>query len=112
MIKLIFEVMDTRQADEVLQMLRQDLTVLQQADKKEQLQLYINDLLLNDFNGLIYLLYRVDVNEKKLKTILAENKDCDAAIVITDLLIERMQQKEESRKNTRSDKEISEEEKW
>src|SRR3982751_5191409 len=59
---------------------------------KEQLVDCINYLLVHDFQQLVQVLYRVDVDEKKLKQTLAENKDTDAAILITDLLIHRTEE--------------------
>ena len=38
---------------------------------------YINQLMVNDFNRLLNLLYRIDVNEEKLKTSLKEFYDKD-----------------------------------
>ncbi|MGB3115025.1 MAG: hypothetical protein WBB11_02215, partial [Ferruginibacter sp.] len=43
---------------------------------------YLNQLMVNDFNRLLNLLYRIDVNEEKLKTSLKEFYDKDAADVI------------------------------
>ncbi|MGB3114986.1 MAG: hypothetical protein WBB11_02015, partial [Ferruginibacter sp.] len=52
-----------------------------------------NQLMVNDFNRLLNLLYRIDVNEEKLKTSLKEFYDKDAADVIATLVIERQLQK-------------------
>ena len=54
---------------------------------------YINQLMVNDFSRLLNLLYRIDVNEEKLKTSLKEFYDKDAADVIATLVIERQLQK-------------------
>ena len=73
----------------------------------------IADKILHDFSGLIYLLYRIDINEHKLKKLLQEHKDADAARIIAHLIIERQKQKLESRKQYRQDgRDIPEEEKW
>jgi hypothetical protein len=79
---------------------------------KEKLAEYINHLINDNFEQLIYILYKVDVNESKLKKLLKENPD--AASVISDLIIERQLQKIKTRKEFRSsDKEKnSDEEKW
>lgn len=58
-----------------------------------QLSSYINDLINKDFNALIQLLYRVDVNEQKLKTLLKQHQDVDTSLLIADLIIERQLQK-------------------
>jgi hypothetical protein len=60
---------------------------------KAELATYINDLIVHDFNKLISILYRIDVDEEKLKRVLKENKDKDAGIVIAELIIERQSQK-------------------
>ncbi len=58
-----------------------------------QLSSYINDLINKDFNALIQLLYRVDVNEQNLKTLLKQHQDVDTSLLIADLIIERQLQK-------------------
>lgn len=50
----------------------------------------IDYLLHNDFHRLISLLYRLDVSETKLRTLLAEQPGTDAAELITGLLLERL----------------------
>ena len=57
----------------------------------------VEDLLTNDFNGLLNALYRIDVSEQKLKEALAEGTDNPASI-ITQMIIERELQKVETRK--------------
>ncbi len=63
----------------------------------EALEEEINRLLLQDFDKLIAILYRVDVNEQKLKLLLKERPGEDAAKLISSLLIERQEQKIKSR---------------
>ena len=104
--------MNSSLPDDVLKFLTEELSVLEATDRREQLASYINTLLLNDFNGLIYLLYRVDVDEKKLKTILAEQKDKDASLIIADLVLQRMKEKLDSRQSFQADGKIPEDEKW
>jgi hypothetical protein len=65
---------------------------------REELIFLINELINEDFQSLIQLLYRIDVNEKKIRLYLEENSDKDAASVLADLIIERQLQKIESRK--------------
>ncbi len=60
---------------------------------KSHLISFINELINNDFNALIQLLYRLDVSEKKLKGILKEHQDLDASVLIADLIVERQLQK-------------------
>ena len=73
----------------------------------------INYLIVNDFNKLISILYRADVNEKKLNSILAENKNEDAGKLIALLFIERQMQKIKSRETNKMDTtDFEEEERW
>ena len=79
---------------------------------KEQLSSHINFLVQSDFQKLVSILYRVDVNESKLKHLLKENQGFDAVNIITDLIIERELQKIKSRQEYRNDENISDDEKW
>ncbi len=80
---------------------------------KLKLQLAINELINSDFNQLLQLLYRLDVSEKKIKTVLELNQGTDSAPLITDLIIERQIQKIKSRREFKQrDDTISDEEKW
>ena len=56
---------------------------------REKLRIAVELLIAGDFQQLVYVLYRVDVNERKLKYLLQENVGEDAAVIITDLIIER-----------------------
>ena len=80
---------------------------------KERLATHINHLINHDFEQLVMLLYRVDVNENKLRNLLRENKNDDAGTMIAQLIIERQLQKIKSRKEFPQKKDDnSEEEKW
>jgi hypothetical protein len=80
---------------------------------REKLAEYINHLVNHDFNRLISLLYRMDVNEKKLREILSGNPGVNAGMVIANLMIERQAEKIKSRKAFRQrDENIGDEEKW
>jgi hypothetical protein len=73
----------------------------------------ITQLIASDFQKLVSILYRIDVNERKLKYLLQENVGEDAAFIIADLIIERQLEKIKSRKQfSRRDDGISDEEKW
>ena len=73
----------------------------------------INELLQHDFNKLVSILYRVDVSDQKLQSLLQQHSGQDAAGIIADLLIERQIQKIKSRKEFRHrDDTISEDDKW
>ncbi|MCW3120145.1 MAG: hypothetical protein JWM28_4227 [Chitinophagaceae bacterium] len=74
---------------------------------------YINHLIVHNFTQLVNLLYRLDVNEKKLQQWLLENTAEDAGKIIADLIIERQLQKIRSRKQYKQqDDSIGEDEKW
>lgn len=73
----------------------------------------INELLTNDFQKLIAILYRMDVSEEKLKKLLSENPTVDAGVIIADLMIERQIKKIKYREQfTQQDETINENEKW
>ncbi|MBS1639486.1 MAG: hypothetical protein JSR12_05470 [Bacteroidetes bacterium] len=58
----------------------------------------INNLIANNFSALVQLLYKIDVDEKKLKKVLSENKNTDAAALIANMIIERLKQKQTTKK--------------
>lgn len=66
-------------------------------EQRTQLVAAINNLLHNDFSKLLQILYRIDVDENKLKRALFEST-LPAAEIIADLIIERMLQKIHFRK--------------
>lgn len=104
--------MEDNQHIEELLRLNHQLSSLEQVEMKEQLIVYINYLLLHDFNKLVQILYRVDVDEKKLKVLLQENKETDAAIIIADLLLQRQEEKIKTKQEFKPGDDIPEEEKW
>jgi hypothetical protein len=53
---------------------------------------YINHLIVHDFEKLVRILYRVDVDENRLRTILKQ-EHTDAGILIARMIIERQIQK-------------------
>ena len=57
----------------------------------------IDELIHRDFEKLKWILYRIDVSEKKLNESLM-NTEADAATVMADLIIQRQIEKAESRK--------------
>jgi hypothetical protein len=72
----------------------------------------VNDLADKDFGALIQVLYRLDVDEGKIKRALAANPGQDAAGLIAGLLLERQLQKLESRKHFASFTSRPEEPEW
>jgi hypothetical protein len=74
---------------------------------------HINQLIETDFHRLISLLYRIDVNEEKLKKLLKDNEKADAGLIIADLIIERQLEKIKSREQFKQkDNDKGEDEKW
>jgi hypothetical protein len=80
---------------------------------QDELALHINQLIAENFEKLINLLYRLDVSEVRLKKLLLEDKTEEAGQIIAALIIERQMQKIKSRRqfNQRDDN-IDEEERW
>lgn len=79
----------------------------------EELVAYINQLVSKDFAKLVYLLYAVDVSEKKLKQLLAEHPNEDAGKLIALLILERQEQKRKSREQFKQrEEDIPEEDRW
>lgn len=80
---------------------------------KEKLSQYINELINHDFEKLVFHLYRIDVNEARMRALLAEKEGSNAAGLIADLIIERQLQKIKSRQQYRQEPtKNSDEEKW
>jgi succinate dehydrogenase/fumarate reductase flavoprotein subunit len=74
---------------------------------------FVNQLMQKDFEKLLFVLYRIDVDEQQLKRRLVEQADTDAGLVIARLIIARQLEKIKSRRqHRRDDNNISEEEKW
>lgn len=73
----------------------------------------INYLITNDFTQLVQILYRIDVSEQKLKSLLKQNPDEDAGRIIAALVIERQLEKIRSREQFKKGAEdINESDKW
>jgi hypothetical protein len=83
------------------------------AEIHAELSAYINSLIKNDFDKLITYLYRIDVSEQKLKSLLQQNTDEDAGNIIATLIIERQQQKIKTREQFKQrSNNFDEEDKW
>lgn len=78
----------------------------------DQLAAWVNDLILHDFTGLLNLLYRLDINENKLRKLLDEIQNEDAGKIIAALIIERQLQKIKSKQQFKQEGDIPEEERW
>lgn len=75
---------------------------------------WVNDLIKSDFEKLVSLLYRIDVSEQKLKSLLQQFPGEDAGNLIATLILERQEQKVKTRKqfSQRDNDDSDEEEKW
>lgn len=73
---------------------------------------HINHLINTDFEKLVFLLYRIDVDETKMRKLLEQRPGEDSAGLIADLIIERQLQKIRSRRSSQRDNNIDEDEKW
>lgn len=89
-----------------------DIPALRNKDLFERLADYINKLIADHFDELITLLYRMDVNEKKLKELLQQHDGENTADIIASLIIERQEQKIKTREQFKTYTNIPEEEKW
>lgn len=72
----------------------------------------INHLLLHNFGGLVQLLYKIDISEQRLKNELAQNNRTDAAVLITDLIIQRQKEKQASKQSFGRNDDIPPDESW
>jgi hypothetical protein len=77
-----------------------------------QLSDFINELIDKDFSRLVQILYRLDVSEEKLKSVLLEHPTGDAGEMITKLILERIAQREKAKQQFKQSGEIPEAEKW
>lgn len=79
-----------------------EVEVFSKEDLTEKWAQYFNSLIETDFHKLVSLLYRVDVQESKLRRILKENPGENAGKIIAVLVMERLLQKIRSREEYRS----------
>ncbi|MBK7561159.1 MAG: hypothetical protein IPP43_16220 [Chitinophagaceae bacterium] len=105
--------LNTELIPEINQSLEISLPVtFSQEQLRESLAAIINDLINHDFEKLVFYLYRIDVNESKMKRLLDQKEGENAAGLIADLIIERQLQKIKSRKETKNNKDIPDVESW
>lgn len=73
----------------------------------------IRHLLEHEFHKLVSILYRMDVSEGKLRGLLQEHPNEDAAEIIAALILERAAQRQETKKQYGTkDSENDTEERW
>lgn len=78
----------------------------------KELATWVNDMILRDFTGLLNLLYRLDVSEEKIRTLLEEMQQEDAGRIIASVMIERQLQKIKTKQQFKQDENIPEEDRW
>lgn len=78
----------------------------------DQLADFIRQLIDTDFPRLVQLLYRLDVSEQKIKSVLLENPEGDAGAMIAALILQRIEQREKNKQLFKSNPDIPEEERW
>lgn len=79
----------------------------------QRLKEAVSQLIQEDFDGLLQLLYRVDVSESRLRQMLQQLPGSDAAEIIANLLLERQLQKIKSRRDhAQRDESIPDDERW
>lgn len=88
-----------------------DITTIEQLNFAE-LTAAINHLINTDFEKLVFLLYRIDVSEQKIKALLDNTASSNAGELIAQAIIERLEEKKASRAMYKQEGEISEDEKW
>lgn len=81
-------------------------------DEIDKLAVFINELISNDFPKLVNILYRIDVDEKKLKQLLKANPGTDAGRIIAEMIIERQIRKIRSREEHKRQDLDGDAEKW
>lgn len=89
-----------------------DMAVIRDKKTFEQLAAYVNDLVNHDFDYLLSLLYRIDVDEKKIRALLESHQGSNSGELIAGLILERQEQKIKSREQFKPPTNIPEEEKW
>jgi uncharacterized protein YwgA len=105
--------MNTDLIDDINKALEVELPArISDQELKERLTAYVNHLINHDFEKLVSVLYRIDVNENKMRKLLEQKEGEDAAGLIANLIIERQLQKIKSRQETKKNNEIPDDEKW
>ena len=73
----------------------------------------LNTLIRDDFSVLVQLLYRIDIEEPRLRYLLQHHKGEDAGMIIAGLIIQRMEQKIITRRQfSEKNNNIPEEDRW
>lgn len=95
--------------DTLLPAIKSSLSKSDREQLAAQIRGQVQLLMEQNFERLVQLLYQVDIDEGKLRTLLRQQPETDAAEWITTLIIERQLQKEYTRSQFRLDVEDAEE---
>lgn len=91
----------------------QTLSSSDEASLQEELATYVEDLIQHDFPLLVELIYRVDINESKLKAALQNAVGNNSALLIARMIIDRQIEKITTRQQyVPKNPELNDDEKW
>ncbi|GGB09739.1 hypothetical protein [Puia dinghuensis] len=85
---------------------------LRPEELEELLAENLNRWILTDFNALLQFLYRIDISETRVRSLLKEEPNEDAGRLLAKLVLERQWQKMQTRQQFRSGDASSDEERW
>ena len=88
-----------------------DIVQIEKFSQKELVE-FIRYLIQNDFEKLVFLLYRIDVYENKIKNLLNTSSNTNAEELIAQAIMERLEEKRISREKYKTNTSFDEEEKW
>ena len=103
---------------ELIQQVKKELAIelpekVSMDELHSQLAIHLNYLILHHFEQLVSLLYRIDVSEAKIKSLLQNLAGENTSSIIAALIIERQIEKIKSRRQfSKKDDGFDEEEKW
>ena len=72
----------------------------------------VNGWIRSDFTRLVQFLYRIDISESRLRLLLEENTEEDTGQLLARLILERLWQKIETRRQYKPGDTTSDEERW
>jgi hypothetical protein len=72
----------------------------------------VNGWIRSDFTRLVQFLYRIDISESRLRLLLEENSEEDTGQLLARLILERLWQKIETRRQYKPGETTSDEERW
>jgi hypothetical protein len=110
--------MDTPADHRIVEDMRKDWSIILPVQASEDqiiasLSVEVNRLIIQDFQRLVGLLYRIDISEANLKKLLRDNRESEAGRIIAWMILERQKEKIRSREQSRKDpSDIPEDDRW